>query len=100
MTIDILPAFFEDAPDALIAVDRDGRMIEVNDQVTALFGYERTELLGQLVEVLLPDRFRARHTGHRARFAAHPARRAMGAGLDLWGRRKDGTEFPVDMSLP
>lgn len=96
---DVYGAFFDAAPDALVAVDADGRIIDANAQVTALFGYGRDELIGAPVELLLPTRYRDGHVAHRARYTARPAARPMGAGLDLWGRRRDGSEFPVDVSL-
>jgi PAS domain S-box-containing protein len=87
------------APDALIVVDADGKIRFANLQAEHLFGYSRTELLGQEVEVLVPRRFRAHHSGHRAGFTAAPRVRGMGAGLQLFGLRQDGTEFPVEISL-
>lgn len=98
-TTDIYRAFFDAAPDAVVAVNAEGRIVAANAQVTALFGYERDELLGQPVEILLPARYRDGHATHRSRYAAHPTTRPMGAGLDLWGRHRDGVEFPVDISL-
>lgn len=89
----------EAAPDAMVIVDDAGIIVLANSQSDALFGYAREELVGQPVEVLLPDRYRAQHVGHRRGFAAQPRPRAMGAGLELHARRKDGLEFPVEVSL-
>ncbi len=89
----------ESAPDAVVISDRDGRITLVNRQAEAMFGYRRGELLGQPLELLVPERFRASHVQHRARYFAHPTTRPMGVGLELFGRRKDGSEFPVEISL-
>jgi PAS domain S-box-containing protein len=89
----------ESAPDAIVIVDREGRVVLVNSQAEKWFGYAREELIGQPVEILLPERFRQRHVGHRAGYLAAPHTRAMGQGLSLSGRRKDGSEFPVEISL-
>lgn len=89
----------DSAPDALIIADGAGRIILCNQQAEALFGYSAHELAGQLVELLVPDRFRSGHREHRACFAQAPAVRPMGAGYELAARRHDGTEFPVQISL-
>jgi PAS domain S-box-containing protein len=89
----------EAAPDAMVIVDHAGRMVLVNGQVERLFGYPRQELLGQSVDMLVPARFRQDHAGHRLGYSAEPRVRAMGADLELYGLRKDGTEFPVEISL-
>jgi len=86
-------------PDALVLVDEEGRVALINQQTEKLFGYRREELLGQPLEALLPERSRMLHLQHRARYLQHPLTRQMGTGLVLSGRRKDGSEFPVDISL-
>jgi protein-histidine pros-kinase len=89
----------EAAPDAVVIVDDEGKMVLVNSQTERLFGYDRAELLGQSVEMLVPGRFRGNHLGHRNGYIANPRVRAMGSGLELNGVRRDGTEFPVEISL-
>jgi formate hydrogenlyase transcriptional activator len=90
---------FEFSPDAVLLCDPEGRVREANARVEALFGYKREELLGQPVELLVPERFRAAHPKHREDFARQPRMRPMGVGLDLYACRKDGSEFPVDILL-
>jgi protein-histidine pros-kinase len=89
----------ESAPDAMVIVDRAGKIQLVNAQTEKLFGYSRTELLGHQVEILVPERFHGEHSGHRDKYSHSPRPREMGAGLNLYGRRKNGTEFPVEISL-
>jgi PAS domain S-box-containing protein len=92
-------ALLESTPDAIVIVNDVGRIILVNGQAEAMFGYGRDELLGEPLEVLLPERFRAGHVGHRSAYLAQSRKRPMGAGLELYGRRKEGVEFPVEISL-
>lgn len=96
---EVVRLFIDDAPDAVLVSDATGRIIFVNRRTETLFGYPRTQLLGSQVETLLPERLRRTHVGHRAGYHTAPRMRPMGIGLDLFGRRKDGTEFPVEISL-
>jgi PAS domain S-box-containing protein len=89
----------ESAPDAIVGVDSEGRIVLVNTQTERAFGYHREELLGQPVEILLPEGLRAPHVTHRGHYAADPRTRPMGLGLNLSARRKDGSEFPAEISL-
>jgi PAS domain S-box-containing protein len=89
----------ESAPDAIVIVDRAGRIQIVNRQTELLFGYDRGELVDQPIELLIPERFRTVHEAHRAGYTAAPRTRPMSSGLELVARRKDGNEFPVEISL-
>jgi len=92
-------SILEAIPDAVVAVNQQGVIIQVNSQTESLFGYTRDELIGQSVEMLVPERQRPQHHLHRESFYSRPKIRRMGSGLDLYGRRQDGSEFPVEISL-
>jgi PAS domain S-box-containing protein len=92
-------ALLEGAPDAIVMVDADGTIQLLNAQAERLFGYTRPEMIGQPIEMLVPERARAAHVAHRQGYHKVAHTRPMGAGLDLYGRRRDGTEFPVEISL-
>jgi PAS domain S-box-containing protein len=92
-------ALIDSAAEGILIVDEDGRIVAANGQVEAMFGYSERELVGRPMEVLLPEGVRAQHLRHRAEYAADPRVRSMGRGLDLSGRRRDGSEFPVEISL-
>ncbi len=94
-----LRAFLDSASEAVVIVDGDGRIVLFSARAEEMFGYSRDELLGQTVETLIPGRFRDAHVRHRADYVSHPRVRPIGPGLDLVGRRKDGTEFPVEIGL-
>ena len=96
---DQIKAFLDAAPDAMVIVDSQGRIAFVNIETEAMFQYSRGELVGRPIEMLLPERYRQRHHDHIARYFLSPRRRPMGAGLELFGLRKEGTEFPVEISL-
>lgn len=95
----ILEKLIDLAPDSILVSDRQGKICELNARTEQMFGYERGELLGQSIEILVPERFRGRHPQRRESYANHPTSRPMGVGLELFGRRKDGSEFPVDIML-
>lgn len=92
-------ALFEAAPDGILLVDDHGHIVLANEQIEALFGHPRAELIGKRIEALVPERFRSLHVSHRDLYIDAPATRPMGSKLDLWGLRQDGTEFPVEISL-
>jgi PAS domain S-box-containing protein len=96
---DLARAALDAAPDAMLIIDASGIIRFANQQVSALFGYAHDEIIGQSIEKLMPERFRARHVGHREHYVSTVRVRPMGAGLDLFGRRRNGTEFPVEISL-
>ena len=89
----------ESAPDAMVIIDHHGKITVVNGQAERMFGYARQDMLGNEIEMLLPESLRERHIGHRAAYAGDPHLRPMGVGMDLRGRRSDGSEFPVEISL-
>lgn len=89
----------ETAPGGIVAVDRTGAIVLINERIVTLFGYSREELIGAPVDILLPERFRGGHVAHREAYFANPIARPMGMGRDLAARRKDGTEFPVEIGL-
>lgn len=89
----------EAAPCGMVMIDANGGIVLINPQAELMFGYARNELIGNSLEILLPERFRASHDAHRHEFAAAPSMRQMGLGRDLLARRKDGSEFPVEIGL-
>jgi two-component system sensor kinase FixL len=95
----LFQGFLEAAPDAVVIADGDGVIVQINAQTEKLFGYRREELLGRSLEELMPERFRTSHGAHLRAYSANPHTRPMGRGLDLSGLRKDGREFPIDVSL-
>ena len=97
--LSLLRSVIDSSPSGLLLVDADGRIVLVNREVERLFGYLREELLGRPVDLLLPERYRQGHSGFRGAFMQDPRTRAMGAGRDLFGLRKDGVEVPVEIGL-
>jgi PAS domain S-box-containing protein len=97
--LDYARSLLELAPDAMVIVDSEGAIQLANAATERIFGYTRDALVGAPVELLIPDRYQERHPGHRASFFSSPRARSMGQGLDLWARRQDGSEFPVEISL-
>jgi PAS domain S-box-containing protein len=96
---DIFRVLFESAGEGLILVDQSGTILMSNPRIEEMFGYKRDELTGQKVEILIPESSRKKHVEHRQSYGQHPKKRSMGAGYDLSGRRKDGSTFPVEISL-
>jgi PAS domain S-box-containing protein len=96
---DVLEKLFEYCPDALLISEPDGRILQCNAQLEAMFGHTQSELIGQRVEILLPERFRDTHPARRKDYNSSPRMRPMGAGIELLGTRKDGSEFPIDIML-
>jgi PAS domain S-box-containing protein len=97
--IEMLDALFKHATEGIIVTGKDARIIMVNPKAEQLFGYEKDELMGNTIEVLIPSRYAASHVGHRNGYMKKPHPRAMGIGMDLFARKKDGSEFPVEVSL-
>src|SRR5690242_20545174 len=99
LSAELVRSVLDSAPDAMIIIDASGSVLFANNQISALFGYSGDAVIGRKVEMLLPERFRNRHVGHRSSYAASGRVRPMGAGLELFALRADGTEFPVEISL-
>ena len=95
----LVRSVLDSLPDAMVIIDSTGNILFANHQVSEMFGHANEALIGEAVELLLPERFRQRHVGHRSGYTGNVRVRPMGAGLDLFAVRKDGTEFPVEISL-
>lgn len=98
-TLALLKSLLDLSPDAMVVIDQAGTIVQLNSQAGVLFGYAPDQLIGRPLEALLPERLRTSHLAHRGQYLAAPHSRPMGVGLDLVGRRQDGSEFPVDISL-
>jgi PAS domain S-box-containing protein len=96
---ELSPQILEVVHDALVVVDAEGLIVLVNKRTELLFGYHRTELIDQPVETLIPETLREQHTQHRAMFGDNPYPRLMGVGKQLYGRKKNGQQFPAEISL-
>ncbi len=96
---EMLHALFDFATEGIIICDQQGEIVKINNRASAMFGYSSDDLLGNKIEVLIPDRFSNRHTKNRTTYSAHPQPRSMGKGIELFAKRKDGHEFPVEVSL-
>jgi PAS domain S-box-containing protein len=96
---EILRSMVQAAPVAIVVADGRGNIVQVNDKLTTMFGYVGAELLGKPIEALMPERYRGGHAGYREEYTANPRQRPMGSGLDLAGRRSDGSEFPIEVGL-
>src|SRR5262245_25687849 len=99
LSSELVRSVLDSAPDAMIVIDSGGTILFANRQVPGCFGWEAADIVGARVEMLLPERVRVKHAGHRESYARNLRVRPMGMGLDLFGIRKDGTEFPVEISL-
>lgn len=95
----VLEAIFESAPDAILVVNHEGKIVGANKRAGEIFGYKSRELLNETIEILVPDRFKKNHIEQRKNYQKNPHLRQMNSGLGLTGRRKDGSEFPVDIML-
>ena len=99
LSSELVRSVLDSAPDAMIIIDSSGQILFANRQVTTLFGYAAADLVGSPIEILLPERFRVSHVGHRSAYMDNLRVRHMGTGFDLVGLRKNGTEFPVEIGL-
>src|ERR1700726_1569295 len=99
ITSELAQSTLDAAPDAMLIIDGSGVVQFTNLQVSALFGYSREDVIGRPIEMLMPERFRGRHVAHRDRYVQASRVRPMGAGLELFAQRQDGSEFPVEISL-